>query len=230
MGRVLAAIAFGLAVALAGVTTYFALPVGVRLQLPSFLHYDAPAGPTAQLTYAVDENAVRDARLEDASDQMATTLREAQPSILHNGRGVRDGVARISLVDPADRERALSVLDAALARTPEGEPVLDFAAGADGVIEARLTPAHLRALTRQAAQQSVEVIRRRIGGVGRRAGVTLTGDDRMVVRVSGVHSTEALRGLVGPQGRLTFHLVRELAPDGRAPAGAMLVETYPGFD
>lgn len=230
MSRVFAAIAIGLAVVLAGVTAYFTLPAGSSLRLPSLLDFGAPAGPTAQLIYAVDQDAVRDGRLDEATDRIAATLRAATPSILYNGRGVRDGVARISLADHDDRERALNVLETALALTPEGTPALTFAAGADGVIEARLAPDHLQLLTRQAARQSIEVMRRRIDPTGRRAALRLTRDNRIVVRVAGMQDTDALRSLLGPQGRLTFHLVRQLAPEGRAPAGAMLVEPYPGFD
>lgn len=230
MSRVFAAIAIGLAVVLAGVTAYFALPTGSSLRLPSLLDFGAPTGPTAQLTYSVDQDAVRDGQLDDASERMAATLRAATPSILHNGRDVRDGVATISLVDPSDRERALSVLDAALARTPEGAQILTFVPGADGVIEARITSEHLQALTRARARQNMEVIRRRIDAMGRRATFRLTSDNRIVVRVAGMQDAEAVRSLIGHRGRLTFHLVRELAPEGRAPAGAMLVEPYPGSD
>lgn len=234
MGRVFSAVAIGLAVVLAAVAAYFALPAGSFQRLSSLLDFGAPAGPTAQLTYAVDEDAVRDGRLDEASGRMAVTLRAATPSILHNGRGARDGVATISLVDAADRARALSVLNAALARTPEGAPVLTFAPGAGGVIEARLAPEHLESLTRQAATQSIEVIRRRIDPTGRRrAAVTLTSDSRIVVRAAGVSDTAPLRRLLSNQGQLTFHMVREPTPEqrftGRAPVGTMLVEPYPEF-
>jgi protein-export membrane protein SecD len=229
MSKVFAAIAIALALVLAGVTAYFALPAGSLAQLPGLLDFGAPIGPTVQLTYAVNQDAVRDDRLEEASDRMAATLRGATPSILYNGRGVRDGVATISLVDDATRERALRVLDAALARTPEGALVLTFVPGADGVIEARIAPEHLQSLTQAAATQNMRVIRRRIDAIARRVTLRLTSDSRVVVRVAGMDS-EAVRGLIGHQGRLTFHLVRELAPEGRAPAGAMLAAPYPGVD
>lgn len=230
MGRVFAAIAIGLAVVLAGVTAHFALPGGSLQQLVGVLDFGAPSGPTAQLTYAVDQDTLRDRRLEEASDRMAVALNAATPRILHNGRGVREDVATISLVDHDDRERALSVLDAALARTPEGAPVLTFAAGADGAIEARLAPEHQQSLMRAAATQSIAIIRRRIDPTGRGgATVTLMSDNRIEVRVAGVRDTDAVRERLAVEGRLTFHLVRELAPGGRAPAGAMLVEPYPEF-
>lgn len=237
MSRVFAAIAIGLAVVLAGVTAYFALPAGSSLRLPSFLQFGgaAPPGPTAQLTYAVDRDMLRDRRLDAISDLMAEALREATPSIRYNGRGLHDGVAMIRLVDLADRERALSVLETALAKTQEGELQLTFSPGADNAIEARLAPAYLRSLSREVATQSMEVVRRRVDPTGRRrATVELTGDDQIVVRVSGVQDTESARRLIGSQGQLTFHVVRELTPErlseGRAPAGAMLVEPYPGFE
>ena len=230
MGKAFAAIAIGLAVALAGVTAYFTIPAGYSLQLPSFLQFGSaePAGPTAQLTYAVNQDALRDWRLEEASERMAATLREATPGIRYSGRGVRDGVVTITLADPSDRPRALDTLEATLAQT---EPDLTINPRAGNVIEARLTPAYLQSLTRQAASQSMQVIRRRIDPTGSgRADLALTSDYRIVVRVSGVQDADTVRRRIGQEGLLTFHLVRQLAPDGRAPAGATLVEPYPGFD
>jgi protein-export membrane protein SecD len=91
---------------------------------------------------------------------------------------------------------------------------------------------HVRELSRQAAQQSIEVIRRRIDPNGT-SEVTIVrqGDDRIVVQAPGVSDPEMLKSRIGQTALMTFHMVREVSPEdaamGRIPAGAMVVQPYP---
>ena len=70
--------------------------------------------------------------------------------------------ARIRLVNLEDRERALQALRPLERNPANGQTIIEFSEGAEGLIEARMTAQQLRELSRQAAQQSIEVIRRRI--------------------------------------------------------------------
>ncbi|HRK64895.1 MAG TPA: protein translocase subunit SecD, partial [Terricaulis sp.] len=100
--------------------------------------------------------------------------------------------------------------------------------------EARMTPTNLRELSRQAAQQSIEVIRRRIDPTGT-SEVTIIrqGDDRIVVQAPGLSDPEELKSRIGQTALMTFHMVRQMdeadAAAGRIPAGAMYVQPYPGI-
>jgi protein-export membrane protein SecD len=186
------------------------------------------------LVLEIDTVALHNQQLDNVADRMASELRNVSPSIRYSGRGVVGDTARVQLVETADLPRARETLRG-LASSPgmEGE-VLIFSFKEDGVIEARLAPAHLRELSQQAANQSIEVIRRRVDPMGA-SGVEITrqGDQRIFVRAPRMASADQLRRTVGITGLLTFHFVREVSPEDvaadRIPPGTMLVQPYPGI-
>jgi protein-export membrane protein SecD len=184
------------------------------------------------LLLQVDVSVLRQQQLENIADQMGAVLRDAEPRIQFSGRGVVGDAARIRITNAEDLERARRLLrDLARSQTSQND-ILTFADGADGLIEARMTPAHVRELSRQAAQQSIEVIRRRIDPTGT-SEVTIIrqGDERIVVQAPGLSDPEELKNRIGQTALMTFHMVREMdaADGGRIPPGAMVVEPYPGI-
>ena len=214
------------------------LPERVRESLPGFLPsrtlnlgLDLRGG--SQLLLEVDVATLRHQQLDNYSDQMASALRDAEPAIRYTGRGVVGDAARVRLVDVADLERARQVLRPLSLSTTGGAEILTFTAGEDGLIEARMTPAHLRELSRQAAQQSIEVIRRRVDPDGTaEVAIARQGDDRIAVQAPGVTDPQQLRDRIGQTALMTFHMVREVSPEeaasGRLPPGTMVVQPYPG--
>lgn len=216
------------------------LPDRVRESLPGFLPrgtlnlgLDLQGG--SQLLLEVDVATLRHQQLDNYADQMASALREAEPAIRYTGRGVVGDAARVRLVDAADLTRARQVLRPIAQSTTAqgGAEVLTFTEGADGLIEARMTPAHVRELSRQAAQQSIEVIRRRIDPDGTaEVSIARQGDDRIAVQAPGVTDPQQLRDRIGQTALMTFHMVREVSPEeaaaGRLPPGTMVVQPYQG--
>lgn len=186
------------------------------------------------LILEMDVDALRGRQLENVADLMVEALRSADPSIRYSGRGVLGDAARIRLAELGDLGRARRALSE-LARAPDsGAQILVFTEGADGLIEARLTPSHLGNLSRQAADQSVEIIRRRVDPTGfDHFSIERQGDLRIRVQAPRGTDTELLRRQIGVTGLLTFHLVREVSPEqaaeGRIPSGSMLVQPYPGI-
>jgi protein-export membrane protein SecD len=186
----------------------------------------------SQLLLEIDVNTMRHQQLDNVADQMASALRDAEPRITYTGRGVVADAARVRLVDPTKMEDALGALRP-LAQSPTGgNDIIEFTSTPDGLIEARITAAHMRELSRAAAQQSIEVIRRRIDPDGvSEVSITRQGDDRIVVQAPGVSDPEVLRARIGQTALMTFHLVRELSPEdaaaGRLPPGTMQVAPYP---
>ncbi len=219
----------------------FALPnfltERVRESLPAFmprqainLGLDLRGG--SQLLLEVDVETLRSQQLDNIADQMATALREAEPQIRYTGRGVVGDAARVRVIDPAQIERALAALDPLASSPTGGDDVIVYTEGADGLIEARMTPLHVRELSRQAAQQSIEVIRRRIDPNGTsEVSIVRQGDERIVVQAPGVTDPEQLKSRIGQTALMTFHMVREVDPQdaalGRIPPGAMVVQPYP---
>ena len=214
------------------------IPQSVREQLPSFmprqainLGLDLQGG--SQLLLEVDTATLRRQQLENIADQMASQLRDAEPSIRYTGRGVVDDAARIRLVDPADLDRAMPLMRVVGRSTTTGNDTLTFVRNPDGLIEARMTEDELRALSRQAAQQSIEVIRRRIDPTGTsEVSIVRQGDQRIVVQAPGLTDPEQLKNRIGQTALLTFHLVNdnvsaEDAAAGHIPAGHMVAGPYP---
>ncbi|MGH6949945.1 MAG: protein translocase subunit SecD [Vitreimonas sp.] len=208
------------------------LPENVRNSLPPFvprqtinLGLDLRGG--SQLLLEVDVNALQRAKLDDIAGQMATVLRDAEPQILSTGRGVVGDAARIRLVNPSDMERAMRVVDDLAVSPAGGAATIRFIQGADGLIEARMTDAYKSQLSRDAAQQSIEVIRRRIDPQGTsEISISRQGDSRIAVQAPGVSDPEVLRSRIGQTAVMTFHLV----PSTERPTGTMTAGPYPGME
>ena len=214
------------------------LPPSMRDQLPAFmprnsinLGLDLRGG--SQLLLEVDVATLRQQQLENIADEMAAGLRDGEPAIRYTGRGVVGDAARVRLIDPADRARAMDVLRPIGRSATTGNETILFTEDADGLIEARMTAASLRELSRQAAQQSIEVIRDRIDPTGT-SEVTIVrqGDERIVVQAPGLADPAQLKARIGQTALLTFHLVNdnvnpEEAAAGRIPPGHMLAQPYP---
>lgn len=222
----------------------FALPnflsERMREQLPDFLPRQAinlglDLRGGSQLLLEIDVATLQRQQLENITDLMASALRDAEPAIRFTGRSVVGDAARVRLMDPTQMGAARRALNPVAASPTGGNPIYTFAEGADGLIEARITPAHLRELSRQAAQQSIEVIRRRIDPTGT-AEVTIQrqGDDRIIVQAPGVTDPQQLKERIGQTALMTFHMVREVDPAdaaaGRLPPGTMMVQPSPDSD
>jgi len=213
------------------------VPVNVREHIPTWLpHRTLNLGLDLQggshLLLEVDTRALQRQQLDNIADQMANALRDATPAIRYTGRGVVADAARVRLVDPADQSRAMAALRPLARSTTNGNEIIVFSQAADGAIEGRMTEASLRELSRQAAQQSIEVIRRRVDPTGaNEINPVRQGDNRIVVQAPGVSDPQILKDRIGTTALMTFHMVRELSPEdaaaGHLPAGAMLVQPYP---
>lgn len=213
------------------------VPERLRESIPDFLPRQAinlglDLRGGSQLLLEVDTATLQRQQLDNIADQMATELRRAEPRIRYTGRGVVGDAARVRLVDPTQIEAARTLL-ATIANSPTGgEDILTFSEPEPGLIEARITPDHMRDLSRQAAQQSIEIIRRRIDPTGTsEVSIARQGDNRVVVQAPGVTDPEQLKARIGQTALMTFHMVREVSPEeaaaGRLPPGTMVVNPYP---
>ncbi|MGQ0534433.1 MAG: protein translocase subunit SecD [Caulobacteraceae bacterium] len=216
------------------------VPERMRDQIPDFLPKQAinlglDLRGGSQLLLEIDAATLQRQQLDNFADQMAAALRSNNPQIRYTGRGVVGDAARVRLIDPTQMEAALRVLTPLARSATGGDDVVNYTQQPDGLIEARLTEAHLRELSRQAAQQSIEVIRRRIDPTGT-SEVTIQrqGDDRIIVQAPGVSDPELLKERIGQTALMTFHMVREVSPEeaaaGQTPVGARVVQPYPNSD
>ncbi|MBI1252631.1 MAG: protein translocase subunit SecD [Alphaproteobacteria bacterium] len=226
--------AFGVLFALPNV-----LPANVLRTLPPWvqnatlnLGLDLRGG--SHLLLEIDTATLERQRLDQVLDQMRQAMRDAEPRITITGPGVVGGAARIRLANVDDAPRAMRALQDIInpigaGTLGGGEPDLAFTEGEGGLIEARVTPQALDALARQAVQQSIEIIRRRVDPTGTsEVSITRQGADRIVVQAPGESDPESLRRRIGQTARLTFHLVDQNvdpadAAAGRVPPSAMVL-------
>jgi preprotein translocase subunit SecD len=177
----------------------------------------------AYLVLELDTSAVVRDQLERASENMASALRDASPSIRYAGRGVLGDAARIRLVDPADLPRARQAL-----QSLTNALVLSY--DATGLIEGRLTPAALDSGAGVLVSESINVLQRRSSG--HRVSIEPIGSHRIIVRSAGPALPADARAALTTTAQLSFHLVHEISPEeaagGRIPRGAMVVQPYPG--
>jgi protein-export membrane protein SecD len=211
------------------------LPPNLRERIPAWLpHQTLNLGLDLQggshLLLEVDTSTLHRQQLENLADQMGTALREAH--VRYTGRGVVGDAARVRVLDATQLSAAMQALRPLAHDANTANDLITFSQGADGLIEARLTADRLRALTRSAAQQSIEVIRRRVDPTGANEITPVRqGDDRIVVQAPGVSDPSILKERIGQTALMTFHLVREVSQEDAArgilPPGAMAVGPYP---
>ena len=215
------------------------LPANVRDSLPPFMRQTLNLGLDlrggSQLLLEVDVNSLNRQHLDNIAGQMATALRDAEPAIRYTGRGVVGEAARVRLVDPTQGDRALQALRGITRDTATNTEILTLSpVGADGLIEARMTQQYERQLSRAAAQQAIEVIRRRIDPDGTaEIAIARQGDNRISVQAPGVSDPAQLRNRIGQTALMTFHMVPEVSPEeaasGILPTGSFLAQPYPGM-
>jgi len=146
----------------------------------------------SHLVFQVDLDEVRQDRLSNLQEDVRALFRRAPP-ILSAPPAVIDNQVVVRLSDPADMERAIERLDeinervsgaggqAGTART------LNIQDAGDGrTIAVEITQAELDSIRKRTVQQSIEIIRRRIDGMGTTEPVIARqGDDRVLVQVPG---------------------------------------------
>lgn len=178
--------------------------------------------PGATVVVEVDVQAFSHHKLEERAEAMAEQLRQASPPIRFSGHGVLGDAARIRPMNADERARARALLESA----PDVDTMV-LSETEDGFLEARYRPAFEPTLARQAAEQTVEPLLRRVQGLSRYATVEVRGDNDLVIHTPGMADPAQITRLLAP-GRLTFHLVKGANGDG-LPTGALLAQPYPGM-
>ncbi|MES1198498.1 MAG: preprotein translocase subunit SecD, partial [Pseudomonadota bacterium] len=214
------------------------VPPSVRAQIPPWLPHatlnlglDLRGG--SYLLLEIDSEALRRQELDKVADSMASAMRSATPQIDITGRGVVGDAARMRIINLADVPRAMQALKRINDPVRSGGDSLAFTQLPDGSIEARLTDARVRELSRSAAEQAINVVRKRVDPNGNAETVIVRqGDNRIVVQAPGVDDPEVLKQRIGKTALLTFQMVDDSAtPEdlqaGRIPIGAMVAPPYP---
>lgn len=171
------------------------------------------------LLLQVDTAVVVQERLEAIVEVARRELRDAK--IGYVGLGVHGDAAAFDVREAGELERARQ-----LAR--------GFEAGSEVSVDGdrvsiRLTEQAVTEISRNAVQQSIEIVRRRVDETGTREPlIQRQGDNRILIQLPGVDNPERVKALIGQTAKLTFQLVDPNVPLGagpsdRVPPGSVLL-------
>src|SRR5205809_139337 len=196
------------------------LPSSMRKQVA--LGLDLRGG--SYLLLEVDIAAAQRERLNTTIDSVRNTLRDAHigyTGLNVEGDAITFTIRETDRVEDAKRELAKIDPDLTVEIAPDGTGTMKFSVAAT---ETR---------RRQAVEQSIEIIRRRIDETGKKEPtIQCEGQDRILVQLPGVDNPERVKQLLGRTAKLTFQLVDqsvtvEDARRGRLPPGD---EILPGVE
>jgi protein-export membrane protein SecD len=172
------------------------------------------------LLLEVDVAAAEHERLNSIVETVRNTLRNAK--IGYTGLNVEKDAITFTVRDMdrlEDSRQALTKLDTDLVVT----------VGADGSGTMKYSTAATDTRRRQAVEQSIEIIRRRIDETGtKEPTIQRQGQSRILVQLPGVDNPQQVKALLGRTAKLTFQMVDsgvtvEEARRGRLPAGTEIL-------
>ncbi len=209
-------------------------------KLPNFLQRRLVLGLDLQggshILLEVDGAAVRKEKLEALRDDVRKTLREARIgyrnlTIQGNSVQLRPGKPE-ELPEAMRRLRELSAPTGGLLAV-SGQRDIEVSEN-DGLIQLTLTDYGIRNRIRQAVDQSIEIVRRRIDELGTvEPLIARQGDDRILVQVPGLQDPARLKALLGKTAKLTFRMVDlsmtpQQALEGRPPPESEILYSQDG--
>jgi len=167
----------------------------------------------SHLLLEVDTNAVRKEKLEQLRDDVRRVLREARVGLssapVVRGTSVEVVVRESDLQNALTKVRDLSqplggILGGA------GQRTLEISNQGGGRIQVTLTEPALVERIRQAVEQAVQIIEKRINELGLvEPLIQRQGNDRILVQVPGLGDPQRLIELVGKTAKLDFRMVDE---------------------
>ncbi len=214
----------------------------------------------SHLLLQVDAGAVRKERLQSLNDDVLRVLRQAR--IQFTGRAIVGSGVQVHITRDTDVDNALAKLREL--STPlsgilgaSGQRSVDVTANG-GLITLTPSDAALTERIRQAVDQSIQIIERRVNELGLvEPTIQREGIDRILVQVPGLQDPSRLKEILGKTAKLDFRMVdqsmpAEQAAETRPPAdsevldgeggvkyliekrvlvsGADLTDAQPGFD
>lgn len=190
----------------------------------------------SSLLLQVDTAAVRKERLQAVDDDVLRTLRQAR--IPFTGRAVVGSSVQVHITRPADVKTALDKLGAlsqpltgVLGTT--GQRSLDIAEK-NGQITLTPSDGAFTERIRQAVDQSIEIIQRRVNELGLvEPSIQREGVDRILVQVPGLQDPTRLKEILGKTAKLDFRMVDlsmtpEQAMQTHPPADAEILSGQKG--
>ncbi len=184
----------------------------------------------------VDANAVRREKVENLRDDVRRVLREAR--VGYTGLVARGNSVEVRLREGADQAAALTKLrelsqplGGILSGT--GQRTVDISDLGGGHYRLTLTEPAIVERIRQAVEQSIQIVDRRVNELGTvEPSIQRQGADRVLVQVPGLQDPSRLKELLGKTAKLAFRMVDqtgdvEQAIQGRVPPESELLYGSP---
>ncbi|MGA8820946.1 MAG: protein translocase subunit SecD [Xanthobacteraceae bacterium] len=218
-----------LAVCLFAVPNFFSEKVVARwpdwAQRHIVLGLDLQGG--SSLLLQVDSKAVRKERLQAVDDDVLRLLRQAR--IPFTGRAIVGSSVQVHITRPADVKNALDKLGTLSAPLSgvlgsTGQRSLDIVEK-NGQISLTPSDGAFTERIRQAVDQSIEIIQRRVNELGLvEPSIQREGVDRILVQVPGLQDPTRLKEILGKTAKLDFRMVDTTMTPEQA------IQTHPPAD
>ncbi|TPW33494.1 protein translocase subunit SecDF [Martelella alba] len=180
----------------------------------------------------VDRNDIVKDRLNTLVDDMRANLRDAK--VLYTGLTGSGSTAQVRITDEKQYEAASEALSPLTELSSTGTvggalQEVEMTNDGAGLFKLTLTDAGINYRVRQAVDQSMEVVRRRVDELGTTEPlIQRQGNDRIIVQVPGLDDPQRLKSILNKTAKLTFHMVDtdnsvQQALQTRPPAGNEIV-------
>jgi preprotein translocase subunit SecD len=171
----------------------------------------------------VDANAVKKDKLDQVRDDVRRALRDAK--IGYTGLSVRNDAVEVRISKDTDVQNALTKLRE-LAQPlggllgSSGQRSLEVSDAGGGVIRITVPQAAVTERIRQAVEQSIQIVERRVNELGTvEPLIQRQGTDRILVQVPGLQDPTRLKELLGKTAKLDFRMVDLSVPPDQAQQG-----------
>ena len=173
----------------------------------------------------VDANAVKKDKLEQIRDDVRRALRDAK--IGYTGLNVRNDVVEVRVTKDTDLQNALTKLRELSQPLggllgSSGQRSLEVSDGGGGLIRLTVPQAAVTERIRQAVEQSIQIVERRVNELGTvEPLIQRQGLDRILVQVPGLQDPTRLKELLGKTAKLDFRMVDLTVPPDQAQRGGV---------
>ena len=175
------------------------------------------------LLLEVDANAVKKDKLEQLRDDARRVLRDNK--IVYTGLAAKPDSVEVRITKDSDAPTALSKLRELSQPLggllgSNGQRSLEVSDAGGGLIRLSVPPAAITDRTRQAVEQSITIIEKRVNQLGTvEPLIQRQGVDRILVQVPGLQDPTRLKALLGQTAKMDFRMVDTTVPPDQALQG-----------
>jgi len=177
----------------------------------------------SHLVFEVDSEAVKKDKLDQVRDDVRRTLRDAR--LAYTGLVTRPDAVEVRISKDTDVPSALSKLRELSQPLggllgSNGQRSLEVTDAGGGLIRLTVPPAAITERIRQAIEQSIQIVERRVNQLGTvEPSIQRQGLDRILVQVPGLQDPQHLIDIIGQTAKMDFRMVDTTVPIDQAMAG-----------